>query len=542
MKTIIFARVSSKEQEESGFSLPSQLKLLKDYAENRGMSVDKSYSISETASKRVQRKTFDEMMKYITKNNIKIIIFEKVDRVTRNLQDSVKIYDWLEGDPERQLHCIKDSLILHKGSRSQEKLNWDIRVVMAKNYADNLSEEVRKGYSEKIAQKIYPGKPKLGYYSTGRGQGREILQDPTKAPILKQLLEDFSTGEFTAERLMQRANEVGLTNDFKRKLSATRTYNYIIDPFYYGYFLWNGNLYEGKHEPLISKDTYDRNQRILKRVDHTRFRIHDHTYKGIVQCGECKKIITWYEKKGRVYGECNSKDNLINPCTQKKCGREDLIHNVIISILESFQIYDKNIIEAIKDELMRENEGQKEVERLNVSNATARVEQIRTAINIAYEDRLNGLITTDKYRDLEKRYREEEVTLSKRIEGIRDGSDKQKEIGVALFDLSQHGERIYLKATNEDKRALLKIMFTELSILNGDLHYEINPDMLAIKDNVFKTNKILEQSSGVVKITNFVNEKPELGKECVVINKMGYEQLVNSVIRNGRGSNPQPSQ
>ena len=202
-KAIIFARVSSVEQKESGFSLPAQIKLLTEYAENRGLDITKTYSISETASKRDQRKTFDEMLTYVTKNKIKVLIFEKVDRVTRNLKDSVKIQDWLDGDPERQLHCIKDSLVLHQGSRSQEKLNWDLRVAIAKNYADNLSEEVRKGYSEKIAQKIYPGKPKLGYMSVGRGQLREIIQDPQKAPLMKELLEEFSTGNYSAKTLRE---------------------------------------------------------------------------------------------------------------------------------------------------------------------------------------------------------------------------------------------------------------------------------------------------------------------------------------------------
>ena len=350
-KAIIFARVSSVEQKESGFSLPAQIKLLTEYAENRGLDITKTYSISETASKRDQRKTFDEMLNYVTKNNIKILIFEKVDRVTRNLKDSVKIQDWLDGDPERQLHCIKDSLVLHQGSRSQEKLNWDLRVAIAKNYADNLSEEVRKGYNEKIAQKIYPGKPKLGYLSIGRGQAREIIQDEKKAPLLKQLLEDFSTAEYSAETLMRKANSLGLINDRGRKLSKTGTYRYLIDPFYYGYFEWNGVLHQGKHEPLISKETYDMNQRILKRGSYPRFRTHNYALKGIVKCGECHGMITWYEKKGKVYGECNIKDKDKEAWHQKKCGREDKYLEEIVGILKTFQIYDKRLIEAIREEL-----------------------------------------------------------------------------------------------------------------------------------------------------------------------------------------------
>ena len=79
------------------------------------------------------------MMNYVKVNTIKIIICEKVDRLTRNFKDAVIIDEWLEKDEERQVHLVKDSLILHKNSRSQEKLNWGIRILFAKNYIDNPS-------------------------------------------------------------------------------------------------------------------------------------------------------------------------------------------------------------------------------------------------------------------------------------------------------------------------------------------------------------------------------------------------------------------
>ncbi|KKP43753.1 MAG: resolvase [candidate division WS6 bacterium GW2011_GWC1_33_20] len=496
-KAIIFARVSSVEQKESGFSLPAQIKILTEYADNRGLDIAKTYSISETASKRDQRKTFDEMLNYVTKEKIKVLIFEKVDRVTRNLKDSVKIQDWLDGDNERQLHCIKDSLVLHQGSRSQEKLNWDLRVAIAKNYADNLSEEVRKGYNEKIAQKIYPGKPKLGYISVGRGQGREIIQDPQKAPLMKELLEQFATGNYSAKTIRDKANQSGLINDCRRKLSTTGTYRYLIDPFYYGFFEWNGTLHEGKHEPLISKETYDMNQRILKRGSYPRFRTHDYALKGIVKCGECHGMVTWYAKKDRIYGECNIKDKDEKTCHQRKCGREDKYMEEIIGILKAFQIYDKRLIEAIREELKKDNENQTVREELTLEHAETRIKQIRASLNTAYEDRINGIIDITKYQEVEKRYLEEEKGLDDTIKRIKNYSNKQKEIGLAIFDLAQNGERIFEQSTVEQKRTLLNTMFSNLYLLDGRMKYEINPAFVVMRDKVLQTNEMLLESSGV---------------------------------------------
>ena len=36
-RAVLYARVSSKEQEKEGFSIPAQLKLLKDYAAREGV-------------------------------------------------------------------------------------------------------------------------------------------------------------------------------------------------------------------------------------------------------------------------------------------------------------------------------------------------------------------------------------------------------------------------------------------------------------------------------------------------------------------------
>lgn len=160
---VMIARVSSKRQEDEGYSLPAQKKLLKSYALDRQLNPLETFEIAESASKAVQRKIFKDAMKFIEDNKIKHLIVEKVDRHVRNLQDAVETHDWLMADEAKRVHFVKDSLVMHKNSKSQEWLNWGIRVVMAKNYIDNLREEAMKGWAEKLAQGWLPGVPPPGY-------------------------------------------------------------------------------------------------------------------------------------------------------------------------------------------------------------------------------------------------------------------------------------------------------------------------------------------------------------------------------------------
>ena len=175
MKSVVLCRVSSKEQEETGYSLGAQEKFLNSYREKQGYQLTKLFSISESASGRKQRELFDQMISFVKKEKINIIICEKVDRLTRNFKDMVMIDEWLEEDETRQVHLVKDSLVMHKNSRSQEKLNWGIRILFAKNYVDNLSEEVKKGQKEKISQGWLPTKPPYGYKTIGESGHKEHI-------------------------------------------------------------------------------------------------------------------------------------------------------------------------------------------------------------------------------------------------------------------------------------------------------------------------------------------------------------------------------
>ena len=125
-KAVILARVSSRAQEDEGYSLDSQVKLLQSYCVNKGFSVERTFKIAESASKSTQRRTFKDAMAFIVERNIKHLFIEKVDRHVRNLQDAVGTHDWLTADEDRHVHFVKDSLIMHKNSRSQEWLNWGI--------------------------------------------------------------------------------------------------------------------------------------------------------------------------------------------------------------------------------------------------------------------------------------------------------------------------------------------------------------------------------------------------------------------------------
>src|SRR5258708_38251665 len=92
-QAVIYTRVSSREQEQEGFSLGAQSKLLREYAERNGFQIVNSFEDVETA-KATGRKQFGEMMTYFKRNrSCRVLLVEKTDRLYRKRLDAMTVED-----------------------------------------------------------------------------------------------------------------------------------------------------------------------------------------------------------------------------------------------------------------------------------------------------------------------------------------------------------------------------------------------------------------------------------------------------------------
>ncbi len=111
---------------------------------------------------------FGEMVAFLREksSSCRILLVEKTDRLYRNIKDWVTI-----DELGIEVHFVKENVVLSEDSRSSEKFMHGIKVLMAKNYIDNLGEEVRKGMIEKARQGHWPTVAPVGYKTTSRRIG-----------------------------------------------------------------------------------------------------------------------------------------------------------------------------------------------------------------------------------------------------------------------------------------------------------------------------------------------------------------------------------
>ncbi len=471
IKSVNFARVSTREQAEEGYSLPAQEKLLKDHSDKNGFAIIKKFSVPESASGKQERKLFNELLDYIYKHpEIKIVVCEKVDRITRNFKDAVKLDDWLNEDEARQIHFVKQNLVIHKNARSHEKFQWDIYLALARQYSNNLSEETRKGLDEKAAQGWFPGNHKRGYRSIGDAGHKIWVQDDTpqsELKFIKLAFEWYDSCNYTTMNLGKALFKEGWISSTGKPISKSEIHKLLKDPFYCGKFIWHDKIYPGKHTAIISAELFDRVQeRIQRKYKDGKYVKHKFLFgNGLMGCQNCEKAFTWEVQKGHHYGHCTAHGN---KCTQKRYIKESEVETKVLGVLDGLIIEDPEVLEWVRLALKESHSDEIDYHASVMSDLDNKRKHLEKKLDKLYEDRIDEKISKDFY---ERNAQKSETELNDVIEAIEKHTKANidyKKLGINIFELSQRGREIYEnKALMEEKRELLNFVFSNIQV-NGD--------------------------------------------------------------------------
>lgn len=134
--------------------------MLHAYATEHHIEIVKEFVEAETA-KQAGRHQFNEMLQFLKKQkSITTILCEKTDRLYRNFKDYVN----LDVDDTGYSVClVKEGVILTHSSGSHEKLVHGLKVLLAKNFIDNLREEIQKGRLKKAQEGYFIGQVPQNY-------------------------------------------------------------------------------------------------------------------------------------------------------------------------------------------------------------------------------------------------------------------------------------------------------------------------------------------------------------------------------------------
>src|SRR3989344_400845 len=169
--------------------------------------------------------------------------------------------------------------------------------------------------------------PHFGFQKTDEfPNGAGIVPDENIAPLIKKTFEAYSTGNFTLRELRDKFNELGLCRKNGKQLAVSNYQQILKNPIFTGLMRYGGEIYEGKHEPIISKKLFDSVQEVMMRKSKPHSKgLKPFLYRGFFRCGECGCFITTETQKGHNYLRCTKRKN---PCEQKYV-REEIITSQI---------------------------------------------------------------------------------------------------------------------------------------------------------------------------------------------------------------------
>ena len=240
------------------------------------------------------------------------------DRIARNSVDGGKIIYLLDTG---ELQSLKFPTHWFENT-PQGRFMLSIAFGQAKYYVDNLSQNVHRGLKYKIKMGVWPALAPWGYKNDRNL--KTVVLDPAKAGVIKKAFELYSTGKYTLHDMCMYFYENGIRERKSGDPPETGTVRDVFKrPFYYGYMLFKGELYKGTHTPIITKDTFDKVQQVIKERGWFHSRLYarpryDFAFTGFIKCHYCGCSVT-AESRPFFFPKTNNRVNyLYYHCTKKK--------------------------------------------------------------------------------------------------------------------------------------------------------------------------------------------------------------------------------
>src|SRR3989344_2957995 len=371
-KYFLYARKSTDVEDKQILSIEAQLAELRELAKRENLNIADEF-IEKRSAKIPGRPIFNEMISKIQNGEAQGIICWKIDRLARNPVDGGQI-QWL----------LQQGVIRHIQTHDRSHypndnvLMMSVELGMVNEYVRQLSENTARGLKHKAREGYFPDLAPLGYINNPHT--KKIKVHNKNAKTVRKLFETYATGNSTVEKLTEILEKSGIKSKNNRRVNVSRITFILGNPTYYGHFRYDGEIYEGKHEPIITKELFDRVNTILRRRGRKPQQTNDpRPLCELMYCGTCGMSITGEKKKKKlangtikhyVYYHC-SKKSKTQKCLEFGVREEEL---------------DKQLSTLLTNYTMPKEWGTKLLEMLNVEEHQAKnsvskvVQELKTGL------------------------------------------------------------------------------------------------------------------------------------------------------------------
>ncbi len=470
LKYIIYSRKSQENRDRQVLSIESQLSELREFAIRNKLWVVKELQESQTAFK-PGRPVFANMMETLESGLANAVLTWKPDRIARCAVDGGRFIQAMDDGHIQELRTPYEMF-----RREDNRMMLYIHFGMSNDYSRQISANVKRGNREKYRRGEFCGRAPLGYLNAKVGDSRNIVIDPTKGMLVRKLFEEFATGKYGVQGIVREASEWGLLSVNSGRLAKSGMYTILSCPAYYGVFQHAGELHEGRYEPLITKELFDRVKGVLRDHQKPRKKVWGHDLVGLVRCAGCGCAIT-AETKMKHYGKTNRDASYTYyRCTRRRgrCLEPGVTATEMEDMMKSY--LDKVAIDRETWELGVKLLRAKYAAQLNT------FEQMRDGWQREYnlaekklasllDMRLSGDIDQDEYNVAKQAILESRVALKGKLDDESGGSLQWLERAENFFDTALRVRQVFDQGMGEEKRDLIRAVGWNLILKDKKLQF-----------------------------------------------------------------------
>lgn len=340
-RAVIYCRVSTEEQTLGG-SLDYQEKECISFAQRHGLEVIRIFREEGESGRSGSRTQLNALVNFVSlrKNDISYVVVLKVDRLMRNHIEFYALETVLQKSKVRILYVLENN-----ENNSNGKLARGISGVMAEYESNVNSERTKAGNREAFLSGRYIKKLK-GYSFKINPLGKKQIYPNEDARYIIRGFELMAKGIYSQREVLTILKAEGFN-------SYPQAFNKILHNSVYCGFLPdtqgvnNGEAIKGIHEPLISKELFDKVQDIIdgKRPTATPRKRNNPSFplRKFIRCRKCGRFMTSSFSQGKLkkygYYHCSK-------CTSSTETRisKDVLEAVFLEYLKSLNIDNEAIL------------------------------------------------------------------------------------------------------------------------------------------------------------------------------------------------------
>ncbi|OZV11237.1 resolvase [Tissierella sp. P1] len=526
IRVAIYARVSTAEQAEEGFSIDAQLETVRKICESQGKEVVKEYVDRGISGKSIKnRLALQEMLEDSSKGIFDEVAVWKTNRLARNHLDLLKMVERFEKN-DVSFRSVTEPF---ETSTPAGKLLMNMLASIGEFERDTIVDNVKLGMKQRAKQGKWNGGKVLGYKSikdSSNSETRlEVVQE--EAIIIKEIFELYSQGK-GLKAITNEINHKGYKTKRGNFFSVSGVKEILKNPLYIGrirfnrYVDWGTKRREGKnedyvlvdggHEPIISKETWDKVQKLYEIKGKRSPKIFDGAYPltGILKCPKCgasmvssKSVNILKDGTKRIirYYYCGNFTNKGSAVCKSNSIRADYAEEYVFSRINEI-LDNEKILKDIVENINRTRTDKVRPLKEQLSNFKINLKGLSDKRNKIFELYEDGII--DKKVLVERLETiDDDIQLSQnminRISKELEYNDSEEIPYEYVRNVMMNFNNLLDQAQSEEKKLLLQLMINKITIKDrkhiDTIEILFDENVRKILDNNLKEEPLNDEGS-----------------------------------------------